>query len=189
METATESAHFDRQMAGRLRNLRNRRGWSLDELAQRSGISRATLSRLENAEVSPTAAVLNRLCNAHGLTLSRLMFMVEEAFEPLVHPADQPLWRDPHTGYLRRSLSPPAATLSGEVVECTLGPATRIDYDRPPREGLEHHLVMREGELHITVDGVGHVLRPGDCLRYRLFGASAFATPATVGARYFIFVV
>ena len=36
-------------------------------------VSRASLSRLENAEVSPTASVLGRLCAAYGLTMSRLM--------------------------------------------------------------------------------------------------------------------
>ena len=52
------------RLAQRLRELRHERGWSLDELAARSGVSRATLSRLENNEVSPTAAVLGRLCPA-----------------------------------------------------------------------------------------------------------------------------
>jgi transcriptional regulator with XRE-family HTH domain len=191
MEIAADTAvpDLDRRIAERLRALRAERGWSLDDLAAQTSISRATLSRLENAEVSPTASVLNRLCAAHGLTLSRLMVMMEEAFPPLLRPADQAVWRDPASGFTRRSLSPPAAMLAGEVVDCTLAPATRIDYDRPPREGLEHHLVMQAGELHLTVDGTAYALHPGDCLRYRLFGASTFATPAETGARYLIFVV
>lgn len=43
-------------MAGRLADLRVERGWSLDELARHTGVSRSTLSRLERAEISPTAA-------------------------------------------------------------------------------------------------------------------------------------
>ena len=74
---------LDQRLAGRLKALRTERGWPLDELASRAGISRATLSRLENAEVSPTASVLGKLCGAYGMTMSRLMRMVEDDFAPL----------------------------------------------------------------------------------------------------------
>lgn len=180
----------DSRIARRLRSLRAERGWSLEELARRSGVSRATLSRLENAEVSATASVLGRLCAAFGLTLSRLMHLVEgEGFAPLVRREAQPLWTDPTIGFRRRAVSPPAPPLAGEVLECALGPGARIAYEQPPRPGLEHHLLMLEGQLEITVDGRVHSLRPGDCLRYRLFGPSAFATPAQAGARYLLFML
>ena len=58
-------------------------------------MSRATLSRLENAEISPTASVLGKLCAAYGLPMSRLMMMVEADFPPLVTADEQPVWRDP----------------------------------------------------------------------------------------------
>ena len=32
-------------------------------------------------------------------------------------------------------------------------------------------------------------LRPGDCLRYQLAGASLFETPRDSGARYLLFIV
>jgi transcriptional regulator with XRE-family HTH domain len=180
---------FDTLIAQRLRSLRADRAWSLDDLAARSGVSRATLSRLEKAEVSPTAQVLGRLCGAYGLTMSRLMRMVEEGFAPLVRTSEQPAWEDRTAGFVRRQLSPPAASLAGEVLECALRPGARIDYPLPPRPGLEHHLLLVEGALSITVDGVAHDLVPGDCLRYQLFGASRFETPAEAGAKYLLFIV
>lgn len=180
---------FDRLIGQRLRALRAERAWSLDELAIESGVSRATLSRLENAEVSPTTAVLGKLCAAYGMTLSRLMRMVEDTFAPLVPRHDQPAWRDDECGFLRRSISPPSSALAGEALECTLEPGTSLAYERPPRPGLEHHLWMLEGELAVTVEGRSHALRPGDCLRYQLFGTSLFATPACCGARYVLFMV
>ena len=180
---------IDARIAERLKALRAERGWSLDELAGRSGASRATLSRLENGEVSPTASVLGRICAAYGLTLSRLVQQAEEQAPPLVRRADQPLWIDPETGFRRRSVSPPAPGLAGEALECELPPGTSITYDRPPRPGLEHHLLLVEGRLGITVDGVTHDLGPGDCLRYRLHGPSAFRTPDDSIARYILFLV
>ena len=90
---------LDMRIASRLKGLRQERGWSLDELAGRAGVSRATLSRLENAEVSPTASVLGRLCAAYGLTMSRLMLMVEDDFAPLVPESAQPVWVDASAGF------------------------------------------------------------------------------------------
>ncbi len=187
MADLTESV--DQLIAQRLKALRGERAWALDELAARSGVSRATLSRLENGETSPTTAVLGRLCSAYGITLSRLMLMVEEGFAPVVRRADQPVWHDTDAGFLRRSVSPPASNLAGEALECVLEAGSRLDYDGPPRPGLEHHLYLLEGALEVTVDGHSHDLKPGDCLRYQLFGPSAFATPHECGARYVLFMV
>lgn len=179
----------DHRLAQRVKSLRAERGWSLDELARRSGVSRATLSRLENAEISPTASVLGKLCAAYGLPMSRLMMMVEADFPPLVTEAEQPVWTDPAIDFTRRMVSPPAEALGGEVLECRLGPKVRIGYDAAPRPGLEHHLLLLDGGLRVTVDGRTHRLRPGDCLRYRIHGASVFETPAETGARYLLFLL
>ena len=187
--TAPAETSLDQRIAERIRALRSERGWPLDELARRSGVSRATLSRLENAEVSPTASVLGKLCAAYGLTMSRLMLMVEDGFPPLLRRDAQPLWTDPETGFRRRSVSPPAQSLAGEALDCELDAGVRITYDEPPRPGLEHHLLLLAGRLAVTVDGRSHDLHPGDCLRYQLRGPSAFATPEDSGARYVLFMV
>lgn len=190
MENNTPAAdELERLLAQRLKALRQERGWSLDELAKRSLVSRATLSRLENAEVSPTTSVLGKLCSAYGLPMSRLMRMIEDTFQPLVPRAAQAVWADPVHGFRRRSVSPPAATLAGEALECELQADTTIHYDTTPRPGLEHHLIMLTGQLGLCVDGQQYQLRAGDCLRYQLQGASTFQTPPDSGAIYILLIV
>jgi len=184
-----EEETVDQRIAERLKMLRTERGWSLDHLAALSSVSRATLSRLENAEVSATASVLGKLCAVYELSLSRLMLMVEDDHVPLVRKADQPLWTDPETGFRRRSVSPPAWGLAGEVLSCELDPATEITYDEPPSPGLEHHLVLTEGRLAMTVGAVTHDLTAGDCLRYQLNGPTSFRTTQHEGAKYLLFLV
>jgi transcriptional regulator with XRE-family HTH domain len=186
--SSNDDSTFDNQIATRLRSLRADRNWSLDELARLSGVSRATLSRLENAEVSPTAAVLGRLCAAYGMTMSRLMRMVEDAFAPIVRRDEQWVWSDPQNGFERRSVSPPNVALAGEVIECSLPPGTTIAYPEASKPGLEHHLVLLDGRLTLTIGGRAHDLRAGDCLRYQLYGATEFATPADSGAKYLLFM-
>ena len=187
--TSLDGASIDRRISQRLKDLRGERGWSLDELASRSGVSRATLSRLENSAISPTTGMLSKLCSAYGLTMSRLMHMAEDGFAPLIRRNAQALWSDAAIGFRRRAVSPPSQTLAAEVIEGELGPGARITYDQPPKAGLEHHLLLIEGQLEITVGNESFDLKPGDCLRYQLWGPSAFATPRKVSARYLIFMV
>lgn len=188
MENGKEN-NTDQRLALRLKQLRVEQGWSLDQLAKASDVSRATLSRLENGEVSPTTNVLGKLCAAYGLAMSRLMRMVEDDFPPVLRRAQQGVWTDPETGFRRRSVSPPARALVGEALECELDAGVTIAYAASPRPGMEHHLLLQEGKLRVTVDGAAHDLLAGDCLRYQLQGASAFVTPSDSGARYFLFIV
>ncbi|MBP2051617.1 transcriptional regulator with XRE-family HTH domain [Streptomyces griseochromogenes] len=74
----------DVRIGARLAELRARHGWSLGEPAERNGAGRSTLSRAERAEISATAALLNRLRNVYGRTMSQLLSEVEA--EPALAP-------------------------------------------------------------------------------------------------------
>ncbi|TNC12344.1 helix-turn-helix domain-containing protein [Methylobacterium terricola] len=175
----------DLRLAARLASLRQEHGLSLDALAASSGISRATLSRLERAETSPTASLLGRLCTVYGRPMSRLLAEVEADPAQVVRHAEQAVWVDPETGFRRRGVSPPARGFSAELVLGTLPEGATIAYEAPPVGGLEHHLWLLEGRLDLALDGVTHALSPGDCLRYQLAGASRFTCPGPE-ARYLI---
>jgi transcriptional regulator with XRE-family HTH domain len=179
----------DVRLAARLAELRAERGWSLDELAERSGVSRSTLSRAERAETSPTTSVLNRLCAVYGRTMSRLLGEVEGEPAPLVRVAEQPLWEDRSAGFVRRSVSPPHAALRAELVEGRLAAGADIAYDRPPVPGLEQHLWVLEGALEVTAQDVAHHLATGDCLRMRVWGPTRFRCAGPEGVRYVLAVV
>lgn len=189
MEHPLTLENADMALAVRLKHLRRQRNWSLDQLSQHSQISRATLSRMENGDVSPTAHVLGKLCAAYGLTLSRLMLMVETRAAPLLRRGEQPVWQDTATGFTRRTVSPPSDHLSCEVLECTLAAGATIHYPRPPKTGLEHHLLLTRGALEIGLDDTTHRLGRGDCLRYHLFGPSSFRADPDLGAGYYLVVL
>jgi transcriptional regulator with XRE-family HTH domain len=179
---------IEARLAARLVSLRAERGWSLDELSTRSGVSRTTLSRLERGETSPTAALLGRLCTAYGRTMSRLLAEAEADPPNLLTAAEQAVWIDPETGFRRRLVSPPAAGLDAELVEIVLPAGAVIDYAAPGLAGLEQHIWMLSGVLDLTLEGVTHRLHKGDCLRFRLFGATRFAAPGPAEAHYALVV-
>ncbi len=174
------------RLAIHLKTLRHASGWSLDQLAAKSGISRATLSRLEQAKVSPTTEALGKLCAAFGQPMSRLLMMVEDSFDALIPFDVQSESEDPETGFIRRSVSPRAGSLLGEVQECHLPPNTAITDDFSARPPQEHHLVMLDGALKVTMDSNSHALTAGDCLRYQSAGTCRFATSQDRGARYLL---
>jgi transcriptional regulator with XRE-family HTH domain len=177
------------RLAGRLAELRGQRGWSLEELARHTGVSRSTLSRLERAEISPTAALLGKLCAAYERTMSRLLAEVESEPPQLVRADRQAVWRDDTSGFTRRSVSPPHSGLRGEVVEGVLRPGADISYDEPPVPGLEQHIWVLEGVLEITAGGAAYQLEAGDCLRFRLWHASRFRCPGPGPVRYALMIV
>ncbi|HZF92504.1 helix-turn-helix domain-containing protein [Streptomyces sp.] len=179
----------DVRLGARLAELRAEHGWSLGELAERSGVSRSTLSRAERAEISPTAAVLNRLCHVYGRTMSQLLSEVEAEPALLLRAAEQPVWEDRASGFLRRSVSPPHPGLRGELVEGRLTAGADLAYDRPPVPGLEQHIWVLEGALEVTARDVEHRLGAGDCLRLRVWGPTRFRSPGPQDARYVLAVV
>jgi transcriptional regulator with XRE-family HTH domain len=186
---AAAEHEIERRIAQRLARLRAERGWSLEALAERACISRATLSRLERSELSPTAAMLGRLCTVYGWTLSRLMAEAETRPPNLVPPAEQPQWKDPESGYRRRAVSPPAPGLRGELVEVHMPAGASVSFDASPIPGLEHHLLMLEGSLTLEVEGSRFHLRAGDCLRYVLAGPTRFQGTGKREARYVVAIV
>jgi transcriptional regulator with XRE-family HTH domain len=189
----TPSAAADRaiehRIAQRLARLRGERGWSLEALAERTGISRATLSRLERSELSPTAAMLGKLCTVYGWTLSRLMAEAETRPPTLVPAGEQTAWTDPGSGYRRLVVSPPAPGLRGELVEVRIPAGSSVSFDASPVPGLEHHLWMLEGTLTLDVEGATFRLRAGDCLRYVLAGPTRFQATGRRDARYLVAMV
>lgn len=59
-------------IGGHLRRLRRERGWSLEFLAEASGVSRSMLSQIERDRANPTLAVALRIAQALGLALDDL---------------------------------------------------------------------------------------------------------------------
>src|SRR5882762_6783603 len=115
----------DSTIAARIRGERASRRWSLDELAERSRVSKAMISKIERAEASPTAALLGRLSGAYGLTLSTLLAESETPHRGPVRAADQATWRDPATGYIRRQVSA-SPTIPIELTEVDLPPGASV---------------------------------------------------------------
>lgn len=176
---------FSTRIARRLRLERDSRNWSLADLAQRSGVSRAMISKIERAEVSPTAVILVRLAGAFDLTLAGLMLRAEGQGERLTRTAEQPVWRDPETGYLRRQVfSRPDHPL--EIIEVELPAGQRVVLPASSYAHIRQAVWVRTGSLVIIEAGERHVLGTGDCLGFGPPSEVTFANEAQASCSYVV---
>lgn len=175
------------RIARRVRTLRSERGLSLDALAAASGVSRSMISVIERGESSPTAVVLEKLAVALGVALASLFDAPPAAPQPVARRADQPRWRDPQSGYVRRNVSPPGFPSPIRIVEVDFPAGARVAYETAERRPLQHQQVwVLRGRLQVQVGDEQHLLDTGDCLAHALDRPVAFHNPGREDARYIV---
>lgn len=172
----------------RVRELRNQQGLSLDSLAERSGVSRSSISLIERAQSSPTAVVLDRLATGLEVSVASLFESTESPPSPIVHATDQVLWTDPDSGYIRRTLSP-AASAPIQLIEVSFPAGGRVAYEAtPPEVEIHQQLWMVDGAMEITVDNTLWCLEVGDCLAMGRNIPLTFRNTTSKPARYIMAV-
>ena len=154
------------RLGGRVRELRRRRGLTLEELAGQSGVSRAMISKLERGEKNPTLVVAARLAEGLGVTLSHLAGM-EERREVVVVPREKRMaMRDPETGFERQLLSPNFVGRGVEFIRNEI-PENSTSGEFPPhRRGVEEHIVVERGNLRAMLADEEYLLGAGDALYF-----------------------
>jgi len=161
---------------------------SVNALAERSGVSRAMIGKIERGEAQPTAVLLGRLSGALGMTLSELVARAENTDDLLRRRADQPVWTDPATGYQRRAVSP-VTDSPLELVEVELPPGASVSYPADAYIFKYQQLWILDGHLRFHEGPVSHDLRTGDCLQLGPPSPTTFHNPATTPCRYLVALV
>ena len=163
LHMSTIRDHPDRRIAARVRFERESRGWSLGNLAERSGVSRAMVHKIERGECSPTATLLGRLSGAFSLSMSTLIARAEMQEGRLLRKADQPIWIDPHSGYVRRHVSP-RCDAPLDLVHVELPPGAEIPMPASAYTFFRHLIWVVKGSLIFIEGTTRHDMAEGDCL-------------------------
>ncbi len=180
-----EGADLHQRIAERVAGLRASSGLSLKALAAKSGVSRSMISLIERGESSPTAVVLERLATGLGVAMASLFDAPRPHASPLARAKEQPPWRDPQSGYVRRNVSPSGAGSPIQIVEVSFPPGARVAYETGPREPCVHQQVwVHEGAIDVTVGNERHRLQAGDCLALVLDRPLLYHNPTRKTARY-----
>lgn len=179
MDTPNNLSHL---IATRISARRTALGLSLEELASRSGVSRAMISRIERGEVHASAVVLDNLCAGLGFSLSALF--ARDSISPLLRRADQPIWQDPATGYIRREVAPAGTGSPVRIVEVDFPAGAEVRFEKSQHRIIEQHVWILKGEIEIGMAGEHFSLKAGDCLHMRLAEGNLFRNTSGKPARY-----
>ncbi len=152
------------KLGARFRELRKERGWRLEDLAERTNLSRAYLSRLESGERQPSLGALFSVAQAYGVTLSSLFEPEPESRSGvIVRATDSPV--QPGNGLFYANLSKGSWTFNLQPLRIVV-PAEREEGELYRHEG-EQWLYVLSGRLGFKIGEEEEVvLEPGDAAHF-----------------------
>src|SRR3954465_5427078 len=165
----------------RVRQHRTARGWTLDELADRSGVSRRMVITIEHGEGNPSIATLLRISDALGVGLPVLVDVERPRALTVTAAGQAPvLWRGPHGGQalLVAGTEPPDVV---ELWDWTLQPG-EAHATEAHSAGTRELLLVLDGEVALRVGDRTEWLGAGDAATFAGDVAHGYATPADAAA-------
>lgn len=153
-------------LADRLKQHRKNRQWTLEQLAQFSGVSRSMISQIERGQANPTLAIACRIAQALGISIGELVEQpwTQPAIEVVRGDDPQSLYRDDSDCQVQ-TLSPLQGDQSSEFYRIRLmvnGELNSAAHFRGTREMLTVH----EGEVQLFAGNDSRTLKPGDTAHY-----------------------
>lgn len=139
-------------------------------MAERSGVSRAMIHRVESGTSSPTAALLGKISGALQISMSALLREASvELDKRLVRAQDRTPWRDPETGYVREPINAvmnkeEQSSHTPQITRVTLPPGAHVPFPRSAFEFIGQVVWVLEGTLHFIEGNMINELDADDCL-------------------------
>lgn len=180
---------INRHLGSRVKELRGARRWSLEALANASGVSRSMLSEIEREQANPTLAVTLRIARAFGLALGELLDV------PGVASAINVIRADDHAYHYRsdkdcriRTLSPLNLEKDVEFYEIRLRAGGGLR-SSPHFEGTREFVTVQQGQIKTESAADAEELRPGDSASYRADVPHALINSGKTEAGPFLIVI
>jgi transcriptional regulator with XRE-family HTH domain len=171
------------QLGRKIRDLRLRRGLTVQQLAEATGLSKGFVSQVENGRTSPSLATLHDL--ARSLETSMAYLVVEEDQAPyVVRRAERPNMSVNGNGSRVEVMSAqPRRSL--ELLHAELPPGTKMSDKRQFHHGEEVVLCV-EGRVSLTCGEHVVILEAGDSCHYDGRVPHSLENAGDVPARLFI---
>lgn len=181
---------INENLGKRVKKLRGDRGWSLEELATASGVSRSMLSEIEREKANPTLTVTFRIARAFGLTLQELIESAEASASKIqvIRASDRAqVYRSDKQCDIR-TLSPINLEKDVEFYEMTLRPGGTLR-SQAHFEGTREFLTVEDGSVRIESDQSSEELGKGDSGTYRADVPHAIVNTGKGDALVFLVVI
>jgi transcriptional regulator with XRE-family HTH domain len=167
----------------RVKQERNSRSWTLDQLAAFAGVSRRMLVSVEQGAVNPSVGTLLRLSDALGIGLPALVEPPEPKSVKVTRQGEAAaLWSGAAggLGVLVAGTAPPNVV---ELWDWTLGPGDR-HASEAHSTGTKELIHVLAGSITVEIVGQTVSLDPGDAVSFPGDIDHAYANPGTEPARF-----
>lgn len=176
------------KIGSRVRELRRSKGFTLEVLAERSGVSRAMISKIERGEKNPTLVVAAKIAEGFGITLSQLVG-IEERREVIVVPKERRMvMRDPATGFERQLLSPTFGRKGVEFIRNMVPEGSTSGEFPPHRRGVVEYIVVERGSLKAILAEEEYLLEEGDAIYFEADVPHRFENAGDGECSYFLVI-
>jgi transcriptional regulator with XRE-family HTH domain len=145
-----------------IKQLREARGATQDQVARLAGVPRATWANLESGTANPTLAVMNRVATAFQVTMEELVAIPRAATQ--FYPRGTLPVRTPGQATVRKLL--PDAIPGMEMERIELAPRGRMT-GVPHTPGTREYLTCESGQIVLVAAGERWELGPGDLVAFR----------------------
>ena len=176
------------RLCEQVRALRRNRGWTLEQMATASGVSRSMLSQIERGQANPTFSVAYKIAGALGLSLAELIEEPEQSTIEVIRAADQAYhFRDDGDCKIR-GLVPRHLEKEVEFYELSLAPDNSLD---SPAHVTDTHefITVQSGELEVISGDSTARLSAGDSAYYAADTAHAIRNVGKADAKAFLVAV
>ena len=177
------AAELTRRVADNLRALRKQRDLSLDDLAARSGVARASLSQIETSKTNPTIAILWKIAAGLGVPFASLLGEERVERVRVLRRGDAQVLRSADGRLESRPLTPAGASPMVECYELRLAARSTSQSDAHAR-GTCESLTVLTGSLKLHVGDQVAELSAGDSVYFEADVAHAYENPGRVESRY-----
>jgi transcriptional regulator with XRE-family HTH domain len=155
---------FNARIAGKVRSLRHARGWSLGALAERAGLSKTNLAKIETGEGNPSLETMLRLADALEITLGALLALDRPQGTQVVRLGETTFVRS-QSGLQSRGIWSDGRNRRVETHEVLVEPGA--DYRSTPHPpGTEELIVCLSGALTVGPEGHEVELREHDAAHF-----------------------
>ncbi|MGD8226822.1 MAG: XRE family transcriptional regulator [Desulfobacteraceae bacterium] len=162
--------HITASVGERVRQVRDKRGLSLEDVSQRTGIDVSMLSQIEEGAVAPPLGTIIRLAKALEMRMGYFISGEEDRPYTIVRHSDRKVVsrydskKAKYYGYEYESLAPHKKDRHMEPFLVTLE-AAETKEERSTHDGQEFIFVL-QGQMEVRLGEDLHILDPGDAIYY-----------------------
>lgn len=178
VEVPPDEPALDAIVGTNMRELRTRRGLSLDQLARLTGLSRALLGQIELGKTAPSVPVVWKIARVFDVPFSVLLATQERTATTILRKASAKRLVSADGRFSSRALFPFGESRKVELYELRLAAHSREEAEAHA-PGTRENIVVNAGRLEIEIGDERHELAEGDAILFTADAPHVYINPGS----------